>query len=363
MKYLCFLVLLWPALVYGQSVNLAWDAPPSTNVVGYRIYRSQTPSVSISNPLAMVTGLTYTDPSTVGGEGYWYAVTAVSPQQWESVLSNVVMTVAAPLQASTLKAYFQGLTSDRLGPPTTAPDGYPDWLFQVTGLRSNPARVVITMSDGRQWEAPFRTTPQGYYWLVYPEYPLIGMGNFWVSAAGEYESALVKVFYSDGTTDEARSVKGPPPQWIPTGVLPVPTGLNAVCALNGMQATLSWSPVQGATSYYVRLNSGGMDDGTRVNSAEAYGSTGWVVSITPGKTHTWWVHGATSPNAIGPLTSAVFTCTGLPPPPPPPPPDPCVVTPMRVVDIVQAEYFWPIGGTQSAKFTDNRGCSVTVNQK
>lgn len=202
------LLLLLPVAFLGQSVKLAWDASIDP-VAGYRVYRAQTPAVPIANPLAMVIGLTYLDPTPVVGSTYYYAVTAVgpAPESFESIQSNVVMAVAKVPQTSTLKAYFQGLASDRTGTVTTAPDGYPDWNFQVTGLRSNPAKIVMTMSNGRQWEAPGNPN----YWVVLPEYPTTGAGNFWVSVAGEYESAHVKVWYADGSADETDSVQGSPP--------------------------------------------------------------------------------------------------------------------------------------------------------
>lgn len=90
------LFLLVPAWAWSQSaIKLAWDAPPST-VAGYRIYRSEVATVAKSNPLAMVTGLSYADPTPVAGASYWYAVSAVgpAPESLEGALSNVVMVVA-----------------------------------------------------------------------------------------------------------------------------------------------------------------------------------------------------------------------------------------------------------------------------
>lgn len=72
------------------------------------------------------------------------------------------------------------------------------------------------------------------------------------------------------------------------------------------------------------------------------------------------------------------------PAPPPAPTDPCVLSPMRAptglkwptsrtggrsvtwnsssTQIVGIDYRWPLGGRQSAKFYDPRGCSVTVSK-
>jgi Abnormal spindle-like microcephaly-assoc'd, ASPM-SPD-2-Hydin/Viral BACON domain len=74
-----------------HSVTLSWVASTSSTVVGYNIYRG---SVS-GGPYAVLNstpnpGLTYTDASVVGGQTYYYVVTAVDGSGNESVVSNEV---------------------------------------------------------------------------------------------------------------------------------------------------------------------------------------------------------------------------------------------------------------------------------
>jgi hypothetical protein len=113
------------------------------------------------------------------------------------------------------------------------------------------------------------------------------------------------------------------------------------------------------------------------------GVTGYVVEgLTPG---TWYfVVTAFSPSGESSFSNiASKGVAGVPPPPPPPPPptDPCVVTPLarptalawptsrtgaRTLrwtsssQIVRLDYSWPVGQNQSATWTDDRGCTVTV---
>jgi hypothetical protein len=78
----------------GYSVMLTWAASSSSATTGYNVYRS---SVSGSGYAkinsAPVSGLTYTDTTVVGGQTYYYAVTAVDSGGDESGLSADVQEV------------------------------------------------------------------------------------------------------------------------------------------------------------------------------------------------------------------------------------------------------------------------------
>jgi fibronectin type 3 domain-containing protein len=59
-------------------VNLAWDASPSSSLVGYHVYRG----TASGGPYTRLTGspttsLTYSDPTVTAGTTYYYVVTAL----------------------------------------------------------------------------------------------------------------------------------------------------------------------------------------------------------------------------------------------------------------------------------------------
>lgn len=73
----------------GRSVVLTWVASTSTNVKGYRVYRSTVkggPYNLIAPDLPAV--VTYTDSTVQLGQTYYYVVTAVDSNNNASVYSN-----------------------------------------------------------------------------------------------------------------------------------------------------------------------------------------------------------------------------------------------------------------------------------
>jgi hypothetical protein len=72
-----------------HSVGLSWDASTSASISGYNVYRGG----SQSGPFArlngsLVSGLSYTDGTVVGGDTYYYVTTAVDAHGDESPYSN-----------------------------------------------------------------------------------------------------------------------------------------------------------------------------------------------------------------------------------------------------------------------------------
>jgi hypothetical protein len=92
---LTVLILSWGALVHAQSVTLAWDASPSPEVTGYRIYFGTN-----AGSYAFVTnaGLVLTQTVVLPHPGRWFfAATAVDANGAESAFSNEVQWEARPV--------------------------------------------------------------------------------------------------------------------------------------------------------------------------------------------------------------------------------------------------------------------------
>lgn len=110
-----------------------------------------------------------------------------------------------------------------------------------------------------------------------------------------------------------------------SNVLPAPTGLTATCAADAKSVTVSWQPVSGAESYYLRFKDA---NGVQTNY-DQYVPTSKVQTITPNLDYEWWVHaysstaGTFDPNwgaGIGPTQTPFpkFRCdTSISTPPPP----------------------------------------------
>ena len=85
-----FFVALFPNPVHAvQSVTLAWDPSPDTNVVGYNVYygvasRTYTNAVDVGNATSV------NIPGLVEGRTYFFAVTAYIAGGLESDFSNEI---------------------------------------------------------------------------------------------------------------------------------------------------------------------------------------------------------------------------------------------------------------------------------
>src|SRR5262249_53574391 len=97
--------------------------------------------------------------------------------------------------------------------------------------------------------------------------------------------------------------------------LVAPSNLVSQCSAAGDAFTVSWSPVSGADSYYLRVdylanNAAGswfITDGVDYN-LDADLNTTFTGIATAGQPYSWWVHGAAA-GVIGPSASGTFTCT------------------------------------------------------
>ena len=96
MKHLLIiLILLSATVVYAQKVTLAWDASPSPDVVGYRIYFGTN---AVNYSFVTNAGLVRTQTVVVPHTGRWFfAVTALDAHGAESPFSNEVQWDAKPV--------------------------------------------------------------------------------------------------------------------------------------------------------------------------------------------------------------------------------------------------------------------------
>ena len=88
-----------PTPAAGHSASITWDPSSSTNVQGYKVYRSQTsggPYSNVSGTLATST-LAFTDTSVLSGQTYFYVVTSIDANGLESPPSlQVNATIPTP---------------------------------------------------------------------------------------------------------------------------------------------------------------------------------------------------------------------------------------------------------------------------
>jgi fibronectin type 3 domain-containing protein len=94
----------------NTKVTLNWTASSSTDVAGYRIYRSLQPVVRDTGALltgsGLITGTTYTDSTATNGTTYFYVARAVDVAGNESADSNEVHAVPVVPNTTNIKVDF-----------------------------------------------------------------------------------------------------------------------------------------------------------------------------------------------------------------------------------------------------------------
>lgn len=90
---------LWafPIEVWAETVHLAWDPPVDRNISGYLIYRATKSGGPYNKLNSTPWSLTdYSDDTAQAGQTYYYTVTAVNVNGWESAFSQeATVTLAA----------------------------------------------------------------------------------------------------------------------------------------------------------------------------------------------------------------------------------------------------------------------------
>lgn len=127
-------ILFLAACLCGRAAEVAfeWDASPSTNVTGYRLYVGTNSDFVKSNAVASIvcasTNATWT--AAVAGTAYWAFCTACS-DVLESVPSNVI-SFTVPLPPATLRVKMALFQSSGVNGPWE-PVNAPCWEFETPG--------------------------------------------------------------------------------------------------------------------------------------------------------------------------------------------------------------------------------------
>jgi len=137
-------VLLW-----GQSVQLQWDASPDADVVGYNLYRSsRSGSGYVRLNSTRIRGLTYTDQTVPTDHPSYYVCTAVNAAGLESGYSNQVTynppsVNAPPVSVSTSFTTREDVAySLYLSPPYGSPI---EWKVNSAGPAGHGTVTVLGM--------------------------------------------------------------------------------------------------------------------------------------------------------------------------------------------------------------------------
>jgi hypothetical protein len=132
--------------VSPTSVRLIWEFSTSSGVTGYNVYRATT-SGGQPTKLGSVTAdvFSFTDNTVVGGQTYFYVVTAFNSNNVESVASNQVFT---PIAVATV---FFGQATDPVGDAGTSVTGAPNpdlvWA-SITVSNDNTVKLSARFAAG-----------------------------------------------------------------------------------------------------------------------------------------------------------------------------------------------------------------------
>ena len=160
--------------VTASQVPLTWTASVSTTVVGYNVYRgtvSGGPYTKVN--LSLVNGTSYTDTTVASGTTYYYVVTAVDPNNLESVTSLAMSTMTPPLPATALTASAVPagqVTLNWTASTTGSVSGYN--VYRSTSSGTGYAKIAGPV-PGTTYQDLSVTSGQTYYYVV----TAVGPGN------------------------------------------------------------------------------------------------------------------------------------------------------------------------------------------
>lgn len=149
------------------------------------------PDQTITLPAKATLGAT----ATVGG-----LPNGALTYRWTVVRTSTPSTPSTPT-TSAFSVLYLGVTGEDLvgSEGQLSPNGNPDWHIQLHGLRGIPTTVRIMSDTGGIWEIPYNAFGN---WVILPQYDSAGNADLWFEPWVS-QSFHVKVWYSDGSTDEA----------------------------------------------------------------------------------------------------------------------------------------------------------------
>lgn len=152
---------------------------------------------------------------------------------------------------TTFSATFSGLGADKVGPGNNlTPDGHPDWVIHLSGLKSPPTRIVISEGVGSKWETPVNVN----YWNLLAIVTVPTAELYFAPATPITGAFRVAVTYADGTTAAALTqAASPSPTATPApSVSPTPTPMPP--AAGGKELSLIWTePSDTSVTGYMAL--------------------------------------------------------------------------------------------------------------
>ncbi len=283
--------------VTGSSVTLSWS-DPSTNISGYRIYRSTDgQSYTLVGNVDANTS-SFTDSGLTAQTGYAYEIGAWNSTANElsdaSTVSTLVALPSAPTSLATSNVTTSSLTLS-WAPTATNQTGYRIYR-SVDG--TNFAAIGSTGSNDTHYNDSSLNAGTTYWYKVAAR-----------NAGGQATSGAISV-----TTTASQTITQTPPA--PITAPAAPTNL-AFSNVTTSAITLSWSAPGGQTGYHVYRST----DGTNfmlVTTADA-GVTTWTDSgLSSGTSYAYEVGAFNTGGETRSAAASIGTQTPAPPPAPAP---------------------------------------------
>ena len=174
----------------GAAVKINWDDNSEADLDGYNIYRSKNYGSGYTKLNTIgVTGSQYIDYTAIGGETYYYAVTAIDSSQNESGGSNrEPVTIPVTALGTILRECWIGISGTAVSDLTSISE-FPGSPFISEQLTSLEGPV--------DWSNDYGARIRGY---LYP--PATGSYTFWIAGDDNCELWLS----TDGTTSNANLI-------------------------------------------------------------------------------------------------------------------------------------------------------------
>jgi hypothetical protein len=139
-------VMVAPATVHAQTINVAWDPSPDPSVVGYTVHVGINPGVyGQTFDVSGAAAGTFAFTQAVAGQRYYFAVSAYDAQNQSSTLSNIVSSKINVGPSLTQPANQIGAIGAAVVFQIAATDDGDPLTFSAIGL---PAGLALNTSTG-----------------------------------------------------------------------------------------------------------------------------------------------------------------------------------------------------------------------